>query len=241
MVKYEFIDKAVYFPKEKILAIGDMHLGHEFTYRQSGSEIPSTQVKETKEDLEKIFKKLKKQKKQLNKVIFLGDIKHFFSYKKGEKNIILEVLLLVGKYVKRENIILIKGNHEKMGNIADKELKEYYSEGNIIFIHGDEPIFQISDKKINTIVMGHLHPAITLSDSQKVKSEKYKCFLTGKYQGKETIILPSFLPGIEGTSINQYLSDSHCIIPMKKLYEFKVHAIGEKEVLNFGTLKKLIE
>tara|TARA_Y100000034_G_scaffold119983_1_gene162325 strand:- start:1101 stop:1820 length:720 start_codon:yes stop_codon:yes gene_type:complete len=239
MIKYEFINKAIYFPEEKVLAIGDMHLGHEFTFRESGSQIPATQINETKEGLEKIFKQLKKQNKPIDKVIFLGDIKHFFSYEQGEKNVILEILLLVGNHVKRENIILIKGNHERMAEIADKKLVEHYSQNKIAFIHGDEEIKQAFDKNIQTIVMGHLHPAITISDKQKVKKEKYKCYLAGKYKNKEVIILPSFLPTYEGTATNEYLTDSHCFIPVKSLMKFTVHAIGEKEILDFGVLKEL--
>ena len=47
MAEYEFIGKATYFPKQKVLAIGDMHLGHEFTFRDTGSFIPATQLIET--------------------------------------------------------------------------------------------------------------------------------------------------------------------------------------------------
>tara|TARA_Y100000310_G_scaffold30237_1_gene28753 strand:- start:204 stop:923 length:720 start_codon:yes stop_codon:yes gene_type:complete len=239
MTEYEFINKTLYFKKEKILAVGDMHLGHEFTYRESGSQIPATQIQETTKDLKKIFKQLKEQNKPINKVIFLGDIKHFFSYERGEKNIILEILLLIGEHVKRENIILIKGNHEKMAEIADKKLLEHYTQGDLTFIHGDEEIKEAFDKNTKTIVMGHLHPAITISDKQKVKKEKYKCYLTGKYKGKQVIILPSFLPTYEGTATNEYLTNSHCFIPVRSLQKFRVHAIGEDKVLDFGELKQL--
>ncbi len=126
-----------------------------------------------------------------------------------------------------------------MAEIADKKLVEHYFQNNIAFIHGDEKIEKAFDKNIQTIVMGHLHPAITIKDPQKVKKEKYKCYLTGKYKNKEIIILPSFLPTYEGTATNEYLTDSHCFIPVKSLMKFTVHAIGEKEILDFGVLKNL--
>jgi putative SbcD/Mre11-related phosphoesterase len=239
MTECKFIGKSVYFPEEKVLAIGDMHLGHEFTYRSPGSQIPATQVQETKKDLEKIFKQLKKENKKIEKIVFLGDIKHFFSYERGEKNIILEILLMVGEHIDRDNIILIKGNHEKMANIADKKLQESFTKGNLTFIHGDEELEEAFSDKINTIVMGHLHPAVVISDEQKVKKEKYKCFLIGKYKRKNIIILPSFLPTYEGISTNEYLTDNHCFIPKNKLMTFNVHAIGDNEVLDFGILKDL--
>ena len=163
MENYQFVNKTIYLPHHEILVIGDMHLGYEFIFRESGSQIPALQLNQTKEDLEKIFLKLKKEKKGIKKVIFLGDIKHLFSYEKGEKNIILNVLLLVGKYVKRENIILIKGNHEKMAQIADKELFDFYIEKDIAFIHGDIMINEAFKKEIKTIIMGHLHPEIVIA------------------------------------------------------------------------------
>jgi len=236
--EYEFIGKTVYFPNQKILAVGDLHLGYESMFRESGSLIPTTQKTQTKKDLEYIFETLKKQKKQISKVIFLGDIKHFFSYEKLEKNWLLEILLLVGKYVKRENIIIIKGNHEKIAELADKQIKDYYIEENIAFIHGDKSFKEMYNKKINIIVMAHLHPAITLE--QDAKKEKYKCYLTGEFKKKQFVILPSFLPTTQGTSINKNLSDYYCIIPAKILANFNVYAISEdNKIYNFGKLNNL--
>ncbi|MFA5019936.1 MAG: metallophosphoesterase [Candidatus Pacearchaeota archaeon] len=238
--KFEFISKAVYFPSEKILALGDMHLGYESMFRESGSLIPAVQEKQTEEDLKKIFSQLKKEKKPVEKVVFLGDVKHFFSYQKHEKNLFLELLLLIDNYVPRDNIIILKGNHEKFAEIADKKLIDYYIQGDIAFIHGDFLFKEALDKKIKFVVMGHLHPAVSLKDKSGVKSEKYKCYLTGKYKDKMFIILPSFMPIIEGTSVNEYLSDSHCAVPVNSLKEFVVHAIGENNVYDFGKLKGLI-
>ena len=236
---YEFINKALYINEIKTLIFGDMHLGHEFTFRDPGSFIPKTQLDQTKKDIKKIFETLEKKKKEIKKVIFLGDIKHFFSYEKGEKNLILEILYIIGQKVPRKDIIILKGNHEKMAEIADKKLLNKYIIKETAFIHGDSLVEEIFKKEIKTIIMGHLHPAITLTDSQNVKKEKYKCYLTGKYKKKQIIILPSFLPTVEGTSINEYLTDSHCIIPKRSLKKFKVLAIGDKGVLDFGFLKDL--
>ena len=63
--KYEFIDKSLFFPKQGILVIGDLHLGYDFMLQQSGVLIPERQVEEVIEELKKIFKTIesKKQKK----------------------------------------------------------------------------------------------------------------------------------------------------------------------------------
>jgi len=239
MTKYELINKTIYLPNSGILAIGDMHLGQEFLFREPGSQIPALQLIETKNNLIEVFKKLKITGKSIKKVIFLGDIKHFFYYERGEKNVILEVLFLVGNHINRDDIILIKGNHEKMAEIADKKLLDIFIKDRFAFIHGDEEIKEAFGDNVHTIIMGHLHPAITLTDKQKVKKEKYKCYLVGKYKNKNIIILPSFVPTHEGTATNEYLTDGHCFIPAKSLMKFTVLAIGEKKVFNFGELGKL--
>ena len=238
---YEFVDKAIYITKQKILAIGDLHLGYEHMLREMGSLIPALQEKQTKQDFEKVIIQLEKQKKEIKKIIFLGDIKHFFAYQKAEKSILLDLLFLAEKYVDRDNIILIKGNHEKIAQIADKKFINYYIADNIAFIHGDAVFSEvINNKNINLVVMGHLHPALTLRDNQKIKSEKYKCFLIGNYSKKKFIILPSFFPLVEGTSINEYLNDGGCIIPKNDLLKFNVHITGDKGTYDFGKLEKLM-
>ena len=239
--EFELINKAVYFPKIKVLAIGDLHLGHEFTFRESGSLMPETQMKMTRRDIDFIFKKLKREKKVVEKVVFLGDIKHFFSYEKGEKNRFLEIMLIVGNYVPRKDVIVIKGNHEKLMKIADKSLVDFHIEGDVAFVHGDELFDNVLDKGVKMIVMGHLHPAISLEDPQKIKQERYKCYLIGRWKRKEIIVVPSFLPYIEGVAVNYHLSDGHCVVPARALKNFRVVAVGEEgDVFDFGVLKGLM-
>ncbi|MBS3092099.1 metallophosphoesterase [Candidatus Pacearchaeota archaeon] len=237
---FEFLGKAVYFPEQEILAIGDLHLGYEYMLREAGINLPLQQIKNTINDIIKIINSIRISGRKVSKIIFLGDIKHYFAFHKGERNLFLDLMQEIEKHIKRENIIVIKGNHEKMENLADKHFLDFYIEKDLAFIHGDEPIKQAFSKEIKTIIMGHLHPAITISDSQQIKSEKYKCFLVGDYKSKQVIILPSFLPLVEGTSVNEYLSDSSCMIPKDKLINFNVYAIGESSIYDFGKLKKLI-
>ncbi len=237
--KYEFVDKALYLPKIKTLAIGDLHLGHEFLLLGVKGSFPLMQMRETKKDIDEIFKKLKKEKKEVKRVIFLGDVKYFFHYQNSERNRFLEIMLLLSKYVNRKNIIIVKGNHEKIANLADKKLLDFYIEKDIAFIHGDILFNKVLGKKVKTIVMSHLHPAVILKDSQKVKQEKYKCFLTGRFKRKDFIILPSFLPNLEGTAVNMHLTNNYCIVPVKILKKFKVHAVGENKIFDFGVLGKL--
>ena len=142
-----------------------------------------------------------------------------------------------------KDIILIKGNHDTIDYSFSDKLQDYYIEDKIAFTHGHTLFKEVFSEKIETIVMGHLHPSVILSDSQDIKREKYKCFLIGKFKEKNIIILPSFLATIEGTTINSVdyeYEDSFSIIPKKNLMNFETYIVGEKEVYNFGKIKRFI-
>ena len=240
-MEHQFIDKALFFPEKGILVIGDLHIGYEYQLQQSGVLVPEHQIKEMIEELKKIFEKIKKENKIMKKIIFLGDIKHSFAYEWKEKNYFNEVIDFLKKYFKEKDIILIKGNHDTIDYSFGK-MKKYYVEDDIAFLHGHELFLQVLDKKIKTIVMRHLHPSVLITEKHGVKKEKYKCFLTGKFKGKEIIILPSFLGMIEGTTVNDY-NESYesyfSIIPKKTLMNLEVHAVGEDKVYDFGKVKNL--
>jgi len=239
---YIFIGKTLFFPEEGILAIGDLHLGFEYMLQQSGILVPEIQIKEVIEELKGVFETLKMRKMKIKKIVFIGDIKHSFSYQWKEKNYFKEVLKFLQEYVKDKDILLIKGNHDTIDYSFSDRLKDYFISGDIIFTHGHELFPEVFGRKIKTIVMGHLHPSIILSDKQNIKREKYKCFLAGKVKGKQVVILPSFLSTIEGTTINsleQEYRDYFSIIPKKAIMNFNVYAVGDKDVYKFGKIKNM--
>ncbi|MEK6827655.1 MAG: metallophosphoesterase [Nanoarchaeota archaeon] len=241
--KYIFLGKTLFFPDQGILAVGDLHLGFEYKMQQSGVLVPEAQVEEIKTELKEIFDEIKEKNFKLKKIVFIGDIKHSFSYEWKEKNYFREILNFLKNYVEDKNIILIKGNHDTIDYSFSDRLKDYFIEDEIAFSHGHEAFPEIFDEKIKTIVIGHLHPSIILSDKQNIKREKYKCFLVGKFKKKEIIILPSFLATIEGTTINNIkdeYEDYFSIIPKKNLVDFETFVVGEKEVYDFGKIKKLV-
>lgn len=240
-MKFEFIDKTVFFPKEGILAIGDLHIGYEHALVKSGFQIPETQIKDTIENLEKIIKKIKEKKYKLKKIVFLGDIKHFFGYEWKERFYFNKILDFLKKHVKEKDIILIKGNHDKF-DFVGKKMKDYYFNKGIMFLHGHATFPQIFEQRVKAIVMGHLHPSIMLRDKQNIKRETYKCFLVGKFKRKKVFILPSFLGLTEGSAVNgkSYEHGGFSIIPNKTISKFKVYVIGENnKIFEFGKVNRL--
>ncbi|PIN90543.1 hypothetical protein COU57_03320 [Candidatus Pacearchaeota archaeon CG10_big_fil_rev_8_21_14_0_10_32_14] len=244
MQKPLFISKTLFFPAEGILVIGDLHIGYEHMLHKSGIQISLHLTNQIINDLKPILDHVKAVHK-INKIVFIGDLKHFFNFEYEEKKEFFKLLNFIEHYVQnpKEDIVLIKGNHDT-SDFTGKVMKNVFIHKEIAFTHGHEWFKELENPKIKYIVMGHIHPSIKLSD--KAKSEKFKCFLVGKFKDKEVIVLPSFFNVIEGTDVNDYFEDyddHFSIIPKKDLLKFNIYAVNEEddrfEVYDFGKIKDL--
>lgn len=243
--EYQLIGKTIFFPKQEILVIGDLHLGYDTMLNNEGITLPFNQLENTKKELQEVIEKINSQDHRIKKIIFLGDIKHYFGFEKTEAFEVKKFLEFLKKYFSDEDIIFIKGNHDVI-QIPEKDYKDYYIDDSekIVFTHGDKQNLKLFNKKINTIVISHIHPAVMLKDPSGIKKEKFKAFLIGEWKNKNLIILPSFFPLIEGTEIDE-LDDYNrrdkkfSIITNKELKNFKVYIIGEDDIYEFGRFKDL--
>ena len=146
-----------------------------------------------------------------------------------------------------ENYIHIKnveGENLNFWNDKNEKYLDYYVVKDIAFVHGHRDFLEIYDKNINIMVMGHLHPTITLEDKMRIKKEKYKCFLVGRYKKKDFIIVPSFLAITEGVSLSEFIDKKgydYSIVPNKELENFEAFVVAElgEEALDFGRLGDL--
>ena len=219
---------------EKILVVGDLHLGYEGALNETGILVTRKMFEEMISDLEKVFSRVGK----VDKVVLLGDVKHVFgTVIKQEWEDVLSLFSFLEE--KCEEIIIVKGNHDNILEPIVKKngkvrLKDYFIMGSIVFLHGHRGFEEIWDDKVKTWIIGHVHPAVNLTDGVKV--EKYKCFLQGRWKGKEVIIVPSFAehsggsdPRFEGMSLAWAFN----------LKKFDVKVVSDLEVLNFGKLEKL--
>jgi len=249
-----------------VLVLGDLHIGYEENITKSGI-FPRVQFKEIIEKLNSIFWNLTMEGKKIKKVIILGDLKHEFSkISEAEWSETLKLLdYLDEKVIKtktkdenssvndlkkteNERIILVKGNHDNiLGPIAKKrevKLVDYYMYKNIGFMHGNK-LYKNCFEKSRVLILGHLHPAITLCDDYK--REKYKCFLKGNFEKKEVYIIPSFSPISFGYDIKNLEKSKHddgfLFIKDKTLEKFNVIIYNKKEnkEYDFGKLRKLLE
>jgi len=237
-LKLKFISKTLFIPKHGVLIIGDLHLGYDSFLKNQGINVNYNQLDETKKEIEIIIKKIQATS-ILKKIILLGDLKHHFSFEKIEIFDLRNFLKFLEKLVDKKNLILIKGNHDTF-NIKNHQMKDFYIQDGIAFIHGDKWFSELNDKGIKIIIMSHIHPAILLKDQNSIKKEKYKCFLVGKFKGKEVIIIPSFFSFFEGSELNFHdddLKKDFSIITKKKLEEFETFIVGKDKVYKFGKFK----
>lgn len=234
MKPYKLISKTIFFPKQGILAVGDLHLGYDSMLKNQGINLNFNLLEETKKELEIIIKKIKALY-TLKKIILLGDIKHHFAFQREELFDLRNFLKFLEKFLPKQNIILIKGNHDTF-TLKDYELKNFYIQDSLAFTHGDKPHKELFNKEIKTIITSHIHPAVLIRDKQNVKKEKYKCFLIGKYKSKEFVIAPSFFPLIVGTEINEEYQDKKgwAIIPKQKLKSLNTFVVGKNKIYDFG-------
>ncbi len=213
--------------KKKILALGDVHLGYGGVSGLLGV------FRETCNDLVHVLQ----QTGKVDFVVVLGDVKHEFSgildEEWRETRKFFEILRTYSS-----TIVVVKGNHdgflEPISRELGFEMVDYYVLGKYGFLHGHKMYGDLLDKKIAVIMCGHLHPAVTLREG--VKSERYKCFLVGRWNGKKIIVLPSFFPLVEGGDVFYHEGNLGFDLDVKKC---EVYIVGENKVFYFGKMRKL--
>jgi uncharacterized protein len=223
----EIIGKALWFEKEKTLIIADLHIGYEEYLIKKGIFVPKQQYSTIIDDLKLILKKI-----QPTTIVINGDLKQEFGkILTQEWKDVLNLLDFLKQNC--QNIILIKGNHDRtLQPISSKrEIKivDNYEVGDYLIVHGDLIV-----PTTKNIIIGHEHPAIVLKDNQK--QEKYKCFLIGDYNNKELIVMPSFNPLIEGTDV---LKEKLLSPYLKNISDYEVIIVNENLIYPFGKIKNL--
>jgi len=225
-------DLVLFLKKQKTLVITDLHLGYEEYLQSSGYLVPRFQYNEIKTHLQKTLEKTKPEK-----IIINGDLKHEFGrIPQQEWDEVKGILDFLKQHT--TNIKLVKGNHDNiLGPIAKlknvKLVKTGVSIGSTFITHGHK-IPRIPTKA-KTIIIGHEHPAIGISDN--IITETYKCFLKGKWQGKDLVVQPSLCLVTEGTDVLKEKLLSPFL--QQDLSRFECWTVADK-VRYFGKLKNLL-
>ncbi len=222
--------------KEKVLAVGDIHIGYGKQGEAYGAMVDESLYNEMIHDFEEIFSYTEK----IDKIILLGDLKHSFSgLEKGEKYDLVNLFDYLEK--KCKEIIVTKGNHDnyllEVTSGRGIRVTENYIWKGYCFFHGDRDLLAIHAREVKCWLMGHMHPAVKLREETKM--EKYKCFLSGEFEGRKVIILPCFADAGEGIDAREIEKEIAWNLDLGK---FDVYVVGEGlEVLGFGKLNKIRE
>lgn len=222
-------DLFLYLEKEKILILSDLHIGLEEAMNKQGILLPRFQFQELVKRIEKVFKDL-----EIKKIIVNGDLKHEFGTISGQEW--SQTLKIIDILSSKAELILVKGNHDTiLGPIANKKdikVLEYYKVNDIYICHGHKIPDNKDFKDSKLVIIGHEHPAITFKERP---TEKFKCFLVGKYKNKTLIVQPSLNLVSEGTDITK----EKLLSPfLKDLKDFEVYVVEDK-IYKFGKLKNI--
>ena len=225
------VDLGLYLEKEKTLVIADLHLGYEEHLAKQGVLVPRVQYEQTIKRLDYIFSKLP----DVETIVLNGDVKHEFGRVNPQEW--REVLKLIDYLSEKGNLVVIKGNHDTiLGPITKKrditEVKEYRI-GDVLIAHGD----YVPENLAKIVIIGHEHPTITLRED--AKSERFKCYLKGKYKRSVLIVQPSFNLLTQGTDVSR----ERLLSPfLKKVEDFQCFIVNDQthEVLEFGKIKELV-
>jgi uncharacterized protein len=173
--------KALFWPKEKLLIVADLHAGKAAHFRKHGIPVPSLVLEKDIERLNAIIETLKPKK-----LLFLGD----FFHSDANREIGIMHNWMEGKSGIEFHLVI--GNHDK---------KSYSSLQALPFVFHEECLelgpFTFSHDRVETPlynIYGHIHPAYLLKG--KIDSLRLPCFVFGQKYG----ILPSF-GSFTGTSL----------------------------------------
>lgn len=246
----------------RALAIADVHLGIEEAFRDEGVFVPRQHFPQVQHRLERIFQELHVTPSELlHTIIINGDLRHQFGpLSRTESKESQEFLRWLASWT--EKIILIEGNHDgSLQCLASSQVAvtKSYQEGNCWFTHGDEALSpsdlspgpsgkgvgrergaEGKGRAVAWLAIGHEHPAIGLRDPVTGRVEVYKCFLVGKFRGRNLLVLPSFNQLVRGSDLlkEQLLSP---FVQQSRLEDFLVFPVSDDGcIYEFGPLRRLL-
>ncbi|MFH0861157.1 MAG: metallophosphoesterase [Candidatus Altiarchaeota archaeon] len=228
---FRIVDLALYLEESGTLVFADVHLGYEECLNRQGIMVPRFQYRTVIGHLDGILEETAPER-----IVIGGDLKHEFGRISEQEW--TEVLRFLDR-LKEYDIVLVKGNHDTiLGPIAGRKnvrVEDDCIVGKTLITHGHRIPDKKTLKKCETIVIGHEHPAIGVKD--ETMKETVKCFLKGKYEGKNLIVMPSFNFITEGTDV----LNEEILSPFLKqnLDDFEAYCVEERKVMYFGRIGKL--
>lgn len=173
-----FPEKGVFWRDKNALIVTDLHLGKDTAFRANGIPIPKGNTTATLNKLSELLKKTEPEK-----LIIMGDFMHA---KESQTEVNMEELLNWRFSHSSVEMILVKGNHDRIAGDLPNELEitnldEPYNEPPFRFCHEPE-----THDEFYTFC-GHIHPAVSLKEPGKRKV-RLPCFCFRENQA----LIPAF-------------------------------------------------
>jgi DNA ligase-associated metallophosphoesterase len=181
--------RIVYLEKHRAICVADLHLGYAWAHRYTGQMMPLIDDGDLAERLETLC-----QEYAPKRVVLLGDIIHQAVPVDQLQAELSHFLSRVGSCARLE---LVAGNHDRAlsGIVPAKvQLHSALRLGQHVLVHGHDHASTLSSSHV---LMGHEHPAVSLSDG--IKGMKYPCFLAAR----SLLVLPAFSKWAAGADIRR--------------------------------------
>ncbi len=169
--------KAVYWPREEMLIIADIHFGKAASFRAQGVPVPRGTTTQNLDALDALM-----ALHDTAQIMFLGD----FLHARAAHAPATLAAMLGWRHAHRElRLVLVRGNHDRHAGdpaaaLGIEMADEPYQVGPFAFCHHPDITAD------GYVLAGHVHPVYLLSS--RLDSLRLPCFLAGESR----MILPSF-------------------------------------------------
>lgn len=169
--------KALYWPRERMLVIADIHFGKAASFRALGIPVPRGTTTENLQALDALL-----ALHDVRHVLFLGDFLHA---RAAHASATVQAMLAWRARHPDLSLTLVRGNHDRHAGDPSAQLgltmvDEPYMLGPFAFCH--HPDLDVE----GYVLAGHVHPVYRLRSGRE--SMRLPCFLVGPRRA----LLPSF-------------------------------------------------
>jgi len=222
-----------YLPMSRTLVVSDLQIGQEGQLRAQGHEVPYQDAQAIKQSLLAML-----DATGAARVVVDGDLKHAFGQiLPQERRDVREVITALQE---RAEVVLVRGNHDTLTRPLAEELglalHDSWSDGETLVLHGHKEA--AIPAGVKTMIIGHLHPAVALSDG--VRAERVKCFLVGEHAGKRLVVLPSCTTLAAGADVLR-VEPRGPLLDRKTVDSAVIYIVTDDGVKHLGTVRRVRE
>ena len=169
--------KALYWPREKMLVIADIHFGKAAAFRAQGVPVPRGTTSQNLAALDELM-----DLHETAQIVFLGDFLHA---RASHASATVAAMLAWRLRNPGVRLILVRGNHDlragdPAASLGIEMVDEPFTVGAFSFCHHPDIAGD------GYVLAGHVHPVYVLST--RLDSLRLPCFLAGTTR----MVLPSF-------------------------------------------------